>query len=162
MSFIEIQDRIIDILKNVEGIGVVFPYKKRIQRMEDFAEQFTVQKAGRGAKLNAWIVAFASASNIYTDAPLTGMFRDYEFVINGYIGLDETSEGEIRAIAERILDVFAENRTLGTFSNPEPPFVQDSVASIASFGIAELPPVLCSTAEIRITCRTLHTGLKFK
>jgi len=162
MNFIKIQDQIMSILKQVEGVGIVFPYKKRIQRMEDFAEQFAVQKAKRGAKLNAWMVAFASASNVYTDAPLTGMFRDYEFVINGYIGLDDTSESEIREIAERILDAFAENRTLGTLPNPEPPFVLESAATIASFGITELPPVLCSTTEIRITCRTQHTGLKFK
>jgi len=162
MNFQKIQDQIISILQGVEGIGIVFPYKKRIQRMEDFAEQFAKQKGKRGAKLNAWIVSFASASNVYTDAPLTGMFRDYEFVINGYIGLDDTSESEIRQIAERILDAFAENRTLGTSPNPEPPFVQNSVASIVAFGIAELAPVLCSTVEIRITCRTLQTGLKFK
>jgi len=162
MNFAVIQDHIIEILQKVEGIGRIQAYRKRIHNFEDFKEAFTIKEAPESARINAWIVAFASASNVYAEAPLTGMFRDYEFTVNGFLGLDETSEHRIRQIAERILDIFAENRTLGTLGRQTEPFIQNSSASIASFGIAELAPVLCSTVEIRITCRALRTGIKFK
>lgn len=148
----DIQDKIVEKLRTIDGIGQVMAYHQRAITKEEFESLFQVDLDQSVRPVRAWIVVWESASATRVRAPTLTFFVNHIFSVTGYFGWREGAEEDIRMKAERILEEFARYITLGLHDlTQSSTIVEDSNVAIRRFGREFLGPVLCAVAEIEIT-----------
>jgi hypothetical protein len=147
----EVLNALVDLLKDVDGIGPVFDYQPDLREPDSFKKLATAWDAETNLPIiNVWFVERTGAADIRggttANVPLTQAVRNDVYRITGLLGYAKGGKTtfDFQELVERVLDTLLENITLGKTD------LVAKAARLRSAGLREFGDYLSHAAEIEL------------
>lgn len=151
VSWKEALDALVDLLKDVDGIGPIFDYQPDLREPDAFKRLATAWDEETNLPIiNAWFVERTGATDIRggtaANVPLTQAVRNDVYRITGLLGYAKGGKTtfDFQELIEQVLDTLLVNITLGKTD------LVAKAASLRSAGLREFGDYLVHAAEIEL------------
>lgn len=151
MSYTTILAEIKTILEGISGIGTVHDYKR-------FSDNVTTlnNRAVSSSKFHVWFITRRAAPS--TSSGSTQVFREHEFVLEGWYAIDDAnaSEKTFQALCDTIMDEFNSSTNIllnGTADNIRSPQLEEfTIEGETLAGVLCHKAIIIVYADEEVTC----------
>ncbi len=139
------------VVNAVPNKGVAYDYERHSTTWQAYLTLFKVT-VGSTDQIRAWTVACASFTQErieFRTEGKAGLLRTYQFIIRGYLGLDDSAATEKTAIAlaEDVIEALDDATTIRP---PTAGYYDAQPAQLRTFELRMFGDVLCHYAEIGV------------